>query len=34
MFENIIKFSAKKDYLDNIFEEDKPEPIIRYGFTS
>jgi len=29
MFENIIKFSAKKDYLDNIFEEDKPEPIIR-----
>jgi|TARA_R100000149_G_C5877715_1_gene141734 hypothetical protein len=29
MFENIITFSAKKDYLDSIFKEDFPEPIVK-----
>ena len=29
MFENIIKFSARKDYIERIFPEDYPEPVVK-----
>ena len=29
MFENIIKFSARKDYIEKIFPEDYPEPVVK-----